>query len=76
MQLSDNGLKAVMEVGRWVVAICAVGTFWIQSHYQHEERVVVDKAASEANIKAIDKQTTEFKAALEQRRPLVFGDAK
>lgn len=57
-QLSDNGYKAVVEIGRWVMAAIAV---------------LAIRAQDAKKVDAIKEQTEAIKAALE-RKPLVFGE--
>lgn len=64
-QLSDNGLKAVIEIGRWVMAGIAVATLWVQSHNQHDDKIEVDRERVKA-LQGIEKH-------LGERKPLVFG---
>ena len=69
-QLSDNGYKAVLEVGRWVTAAIALGTLYVTSSNRHEEAMAERKAARDENtaqLKAIEER-------LDYRPRPVFGE--
>lgn len=68
-QLSDNGLKAVTEIGRWVMAAIAVVALWIQQHNQHDERIAVMRETAAEQGKTLKAIETK----LDNRRPVVFG---
>lgn len=72
-QLSDNGLKAIQEIGKWVMAAIAVALLWVQQHNQHAERVKIDRDAAIDNNTRLESIAKEVKAT---QRPLVFNEGK
>lgn len=75
MALSDNGLALGKEIIKWATAavtvLGGVLTLWIQAHYQHQERIDVERE----KVVAIQEQTKAIKTAIEDKRPLVFAPA-
>jgi uncharacterized protein HemX len=70
--LSDNGLKAVFEVGRWVLAAIALGTLVVTSHNQHAERIAQqDRHQAERMQRAEEYQAQEAQQlkAIEDKLP-------